>query len=340
MNTEFHYYVNKGIALRAGFSEADAERIAYSAQFVDDNMRLLTINAGKPDEFSSFISQTYNILKPRKTLSHIYTLFHFIPGKPEAQAAYFRRRAYPVWSTTPDSENARAILQQALVSGDRYRIGIASHAFADTWAHQNFIGLFDESNSMPGPINALIPNVGHADAGNAPDYVSFIWNDSRLLQGFQKIENNPRFLGAAQRLFEEYALFLGKGTNWIRKEWEGLAKDILKAFGETDTLQIHENERKARYRSLLSVQTDYDRKAWFDNAIQSYRGALRFRKGYEQSDWFCFQKAVKVYQDETWILLRGFFEKVTNDASFLTILKRAGKKLIFFPSFPEHFFRR
>ncbi len=337
MNTEFHYYVNKGITLRAGFNEADAERIAYSAQFVDDNMRLLTVNEGKLNEFSNYISQTYNILKPRKTLSHIYTLFHFIPGEPGAQADCFRKKACPLWSTTPDSANARAVLKQALDSGDLYRIGIASHAYADTWAHQNFIGLFDESNSMPGPINNLIPNAGHA--GNAPDYAAFVWKDSRLLPKYQSVDNDMRSLEAAKRLFEEYALYLGKASEWITRTWSQLAEDISEAFGKRDPLRIREKERRARYRSLLGVKTDYDRREWFDQAVQNYHGTLRFRVGYQKSDWMQFQKAVKVYQDETWILLKDFFERATNEPSFLTQLEDAGKRFVGFPSFPERMFR-
>ena len=37
MNVEFHYYLTKYIALEAGFDSDEAEIIAYSSQFVDDN---------------------------------------------------------------------------------------------------------------------------------------------------------------------------------------------------------------------------------------------------------------------------------------------------------------
>ncbi len=43
MNIEFHYYITKYLALSAGFEEDEAEIIAYSSQFVDDNYLRLTL---------------------------------------------------------------------------------------------------------------------------------------------------------------------------------------------------------------------------------------------------------------------------------------------------------
>ncbi|OGT97420.1 MAG: hypothetical protein A2079_01750 [Geobacteraceae bacterium GWC2_48_7] len=62
--------------------------------------------------------------------------------------------------------------------GGLYRLGVMTHAFVDTWAHQNFIGWFNDFNEIGSNI---IPNVGHADAMHHPDWVGHRWNDQRLL---------------------------------------------------------------------------------------------------------------------------------------------------------------
>ncbi|WP_339041683.1 DUF6765 family protein [Candidatus Lariskella endosymbiont of Hedychridium roseum] len=44
-------------------------------------------------------------------------------------------------------------------SGDLYWIGIATHAFLDTWAHQNFTGTMDDFNGFLDIKSIIIPNI-------------------------------------------------------------------------------------------------------------------------------------------------------------------------------------
>ena len=224
MEIEFHYFITKGIALRADFNDEQAEIIAHASQLTDDNVRQYCINRGKPDEFKNFISFTYNILKPRKTLLHIYSLFHFIPGDYKNAEKRTDKKIHP-FNTTPDSRNAAKILELAFNTSSLYRMGIAVHAFADTWAHQNFTGLFDEFNAMPGITASLSPNVGHSDAGVKPEYPACTWEDKRLVHPL--IDNNKRFIHAAKRIFEEFCRFQCKTSDWFFREWKFLEKDLL-----------------------------------------------------------------------------------------------------------------
>ncbi len=82
MNKEFHYYATGLITQRAGFSEEDAETIARASQFVDENDVALEVRerGGSQKPYRNFISQTMNILKPKKALMRIYPVFHFVPG--------------------------------------------------------------------------------------------------------------------------------------------------------------------------------------------------------------------------------------------------------------------
>jgi hypothetical protein len=65
----------------------------------------------------------------------IYTVFHFVPGDPLSGTA-FRGDGKMHWlNTTPDSKLANKWIDAAFkASSDRrlFRIGIATHAYADT----------------------------------------------------------------------------------------------------------------------------------------------------------------------------------------------------------------
>ncbi len=207
MDIEFHYYITYLIAARAGLPPADSLTLAWASQYTDDNTLICTVDKGLPTEYTNYVSQTADILKPRRTLMRIYSLFHFIPGDPQAPTAWRKDGAMHWLNTTPDSENANLILDAALAAGDLYRIGIACHAYADTWAHQNFVGYASEFNAFAGGplLTAVMPNIGHADAVFCPDEASRRWDDPRLLHG--PIDNRARFLEAADRLFRKLAPF-------------------------------------------------------------------------------------------------------------------------------------
>lgn len=157
MDIEFHYYITYLIAARAGFSPDDSYLLAYSSQYVDDNDIIFEVNIDSEDYYSNYISQTKNILKPKKKLFRIYPLFHFVPGEPFVNSARRKEGKLHYLNTTPDSKNARKILKSAFTSENIYRIGIASHAYADTWAHQNFVGYYDDFNAIKGLLKKAFP---------------------------------------------------------------------------------------------------------------------------------------------------------------------------------------
>ena len=319
MEIEFHYFITKGIALQAGFNDEQAEIIAHASQLTDDNVRQYCINRGKPDEFKNYISFTYNILKPRKTLSHVYPIFHFLPGDHNYPGAQRTDRKKSKFNTTPDSKNSRAILELAFNTGNLYRIGIALHAFADTWAHQNFTGLFESFNAMPGIKEALIPDIGHADAGNKPEYVSYSWTDTRLAKDFQSIDNNQRFLGASKRIFEELCLFKGKTKDWFNKQWRMLKGDIAEAFGMPDQNQHSKQHRIQNYKKIFGVDNRYAKDCWFNQAVKSgFPVNHTFKANYAKSHWYLFQKEIIKHQDDSYKILQPLFEMTDQKNEWVT----------------------
>src|SRR5260221_5782057 len=148
MDIEFHYYMTHLIAVRAGLSPAEASIIAQSAQEIDDNHIPVSVGFGTSAAYENVISQTMNILHPHHN-QKIYPIFHFIPGDPDAPGARRKDGVRNKWATTPNSPLANKMLDTALRSGDLYRVGASAHAYADTWAHQNFVGKDDVCNEMP-----------------------------------------------------------------------------------------------------------------------------------------------------------------------------------------------
>jgi|UPI0003659CDD hypothetical protein len=318
MDIEFHYWMTGLIALRAGFNDAEAQTIAYASEFVDENDVCLRIQdrSGKHKDYRNFISQTMNITKPKNTLLRIYPMFHFIPGEPDAITARRRDGCMHLLNTTPNSENANRILDAAFTAHEDtrlYRIGIASHAYVDTWAHQNFVGWDDHFNNIGHDPK---PNIGHADGEHHPDWVSHIWIDERLVES--DVSNKNRFLSAAEALYLRYCQWLAtQGREDRSQQWAALEDELNLVMGATYTGNRirYEDVRLEGYRRRLKWD-DFDERKWFDEAIDSKIHGLRDSHDgikaifthfqdeyfwhdidtYQSSDWYRFQQAVKEHE--------------------------------------------
>ena len=162
MNIEFHYYITYILCRKAGFERDEAYIIAYSSQYTDDNVLQYKVNYENGGHYSNSISQTIDIRKPSKVRQKIYPLFHFVPGGSEAERkCSLSCGDGTCFLTMANSKNSQALLKAAFDSNDLYRIGIAIHAYADTWSHQNFVGYNDKVNAQKGLSKKLIPNICH-----------------------------------------------------------------------------------------------------------------------------------------------------------------------------------
>ena len=175
MDIEFHYYITHLVAARAGFRGTDLSVLTYSSQFTDDNDREYKIRMGRNLFYNNRISQTMDILKPQPDRLAIYPLFHFIPGDPLAASASRVDGAIRACNTTANSAYANQIMDESLKTNDLHQIGIATHAYVDTWAHQNFVGYHDRFNGLLGRLKAIIPSIGHADSRHQPDWSALPW---------------------------------------------------------------------------------------------------------------------------------------------------------------------
>ena len=340
MDIEFHYWITGIVAREAGFSEDEASTIAYSSQYVDENDVSITVkDRSTSKKYVNFVSQTMNILQPKDTLMRIYPIFHFIPGEPTATCACRRDGKMHLFNTTPNNQFANQIMDAAFGAAEEvrlYRIGIATHAFADTWAHQNFTGWRESFNALG--INP-IPNICHADAMHHPDWVGHRWVDTRLLDG--DINNNHRFLSAAEELFKRYCDYLtsqGRYRQAERPSWGQLQDKLIKALGDAASgdKSYDGDVRISRYKDLASwLPQEFDETTWFNDAIKTKVKMFRdskdgilahftiFKDKYywredvekEMTDWYRFQTAVKEHERFALRLFSSLFTQVGVDLS-------------------------
>lgn len=251
MNQEFHYWVTLYICRRAGLSPQSSERIAYSSQLVDDRTYPLSI-AGPWGQETFPATQPLDAEGGREVVRTRMS-FHFVPGR-QAEAAALRVDGLPpALVVTPNSPNAKALLVGALKSRDEYRIGIALHAYADTWAHQNFSALKDRGNVFY--EGDPIPPIGHATALKKPDLLNEVWEDPRLLQDYRRVINRRRFTEAARMMYKYLAVYMRKSYDDVDR----VEEDLGRLWG---TPGVKDRRERCLDYQLETEAADYDKQAW------------------------------------------------------------------------------
>lgn len=152
MQIDFHHGVTYVCARLAGFDSIDAGIIAHSAQYVDDATKSGEIYFDNGMIYTR-IASAHRMLdyKNLDALANhrAWLPFHFLPGNdnepptgidaPLEKDEYLRRCI-----CRPNSQVAKDLARLVVERQDRayalYRLGIAMHAYVDTWAHQGFVG--------------------------------------------------------------------------------------------------------------------------------------------------------------------------------------------------------
>ena len=305
MDVEFHYYLTHLASIAGGRDPDESQKIAYSSQYLDHNVSSLIINKGSVDEYKNYISQTNNILFPRRRLRRIYPVFHFIPGGSGGNVR--RDGKTDSLITTPDSDLANKLMDQALDTGNPYRIGIALHGYADTWAHQNFTGTFSKLNKVWKWNTWFLPSVGHAGVFHDPDLFDKVWEDPRIIN----------------------CQIFNVGRHWkaLRAVYKKLVTD-KPLFSEDEFIERLTRERRISKNINTYISTSlgwsgyslpkYDRFHWFTQAVKEnkrmfrdagsmvriLRDKLHWKDNHRDSDWYKFQESVKDHQREVLSMFR------------------------------------
>ncbi|MFW6025790.1 MAG: DUF6765 family protein [Candidatus Woesearchaeota archaeon] len=234
-------------------------------------------------------------------------------------------------TTTPNNCYANEMIDIALQSDNLYSIGIAIHAYLDTWSHQNFIGIRDCYNKaksygilrlIPDFISDFFVTLGHVSVKHNPDKPNKKWKDPRLKTS--TINNNKRFIKAIKNLFDKLSEYSGQfnNTKVNEREKDQLIQDIEKIIYNQDSKEnriesYNQLAQKPEYGGEKLIK--YNKYLWFNEAIcgeypadhdieafyQDFNIKHYFNndyvwddpKTYQETNWFKFQEAVKKHQE-------------------------------------------
>jgi len=152
MQEDMHYYGTYAMALAAGIPDEDAETIAYAAQYVDDstneNSEVNKRDGGLLVGFATAHHIGQSVINQDPTSQRkIWVPCHFIPG---GEGKNIEEKCICL----PDSKIARQMMSNHIsvaLSGKKFGlelIGIASHAYMDTFSHYGFSGFSSQFNKI------------------------------------------------------------------------------------------------------------------------------------------------------------------------------------------------
>jgi len=296
MEKDFHYYLIYALAKKSGLD--NPEIVAYASQFVDDNNEGQFTIDGKNVFFPERLPANGGYYYPIMTQSlspksldpyiqkYVYVPFHFLPGDNSVTIDGSKRNPL---STTPNSPNAQKMLSEALNTKNPYRIGIALHTFADTWSHQNFTGLREEWNAVHRwyeVFKSMAPNIGHAEAGHAPDIISESWTDFRIKK---KVDNRERALEAVAAIYRALSTSAGNPRPWSDVE-NKFAAFVDEADYDTRIREIVA-DIEADDRAITVKQ--YDKNDWIDAALDKTGPEVTVQPDFTTTHWHRFHQAAK-----------------------------------------------
>ena len=310
MDIEFHYHLTYLISRFAGFDETKAHLIASSSQFVDDNTTHIELHDLYDNPFySGIITSSYEVFGDKQELLQTLSCFHFIPGEIE-NLRFKKQKTYEnsilETITTPNSIYAKTAIKYALKTNNAFMIGISAHAYADTWAHQNFSALNHSINRNSGYLHGLIPPIGHAEFLNIPDEFNKKWQDHRTEEN---ICNNLRFKEAAFCLFLQFSKYT-KTAIKTHDEFQKLLDYIFK--------KIKSLSKKRRIQFYHQIISDYfyndapiyEAESWqLDSILYNSRAGKYYpRYNFQNSNWHEFNEAARDYKNFMWNLIQNRYK--------------------------------
>ena len=156
MQKDAHYYALLALARACGFKKESAKTIAHASQFVDDaKINLIyfykpldflpkhDLIRGRPAFFNMATCHSYVSIKTYNYESMVNNTvaLHFVPG---CRGENFSKKL----RCKEESPVILSILEEILQDGDLIKLGIALHAYADTFSHQGFSGILSKVNDI------------------------------------------------------------------------------------------------------------------------------------------------------------------------------------------------
>lgn len=334
MQTDFHFYAVYALARCAGFAANHARTVAYASQHTDDAIYGHALEFKNGGRFQQVLS-AHRLFHPRTisktTCYQIWIPFHFLPGN---SGVDFHERML----CRPGGMVAQRLLEDLAASRRKpyllHRLGIALHVCADTWSHQNFLGLphgtFNDvvrlkvRNETSASLKELFarirkevleygaPMLGHAQAGTIPDEPWREWRYQNRAGASFEVSNPSRFLDAAQGCYFFLARFLAAFPEFsaaTSAPWHNLAPPLRGLFARQESLagrQTAWQEAIADGEPGFAAGREdrgiaYDDRQWFREAVTvkkdpDLQDAYERREGFETSHWKYFHDAAAFHR--------------------------------------------
>ena len=332
MQIDFHFYTIYALARAAGFGPENAHVIAYASQHTDDAKYDHALEFENGGRFQQVLTaHQYDIGAISKpTCYRIWIPFHFLPSSAGVDF-------YEGMTTRPDSSVAQAMIEDLMDSEPKgyilHRLGILLHVYADTWSHQNFIGLTNDLNDVDDltvrgegqealdwmfaelkrtVIEYAAPKLGHAQAGTIPDEPYREWTYKGYQGRSYSINNQERSLEAAQACYRVMLKFLRNFPEFSETAfipWQNIARSFSDQFTVAGDLDL----RVQRWKEAISaggfgfsptdrdINLDYEDREWFGQAVEVTRSQGDPDKynriaGFETSNWKYFHDAAAYHR--------------------------------------------
>ncbi|MCK9374558.1 MAG: hypothetical protein M0P73_00240 [Syntrophobacterales bacterium] len=324
MRLDFHFYTIYVLSRVVGFSPDNAYVIAYASQYTDDEASENPILFENGGELEPIIT-AHRIFDPgavtERICKKVWIPFHFVPGNLGIGDEQMLTRANSSLTQAMINE----LLSYDLLPYSRHLLGIMLHAYADTWSHQNFMGMVNGMNEASQlRVNGediwlynLAPALGHAQTGATPDEPRLEWEYLDYKGELHRVANYNRAIEAAQNCHKVLSQFIDKFEDDFRDSqfipWEQIAGKIMELFrtptdlagsvtawGEAITASEFGFQSQGKDINLI-----YDASEWFNVAIKS-ESILNQESGqfiecffkndnYESSDLKYFNEAAGFY---------------------------------------------
>ncbi len=341
MQIDGHHALTYIAARFAGFDKRQAAVIAYSAQYVDDatNFGVIHFNNGA---MYSRISSAHKMLDYRNSEAlanhRVWVPFHFLPGNGNKPAGENPTGSFiNKLVCFPNSYVAINMLQACAYDFDKpyalHRLGVAMHAYADTWTHQNFAGvnnkineasnIVSSSKSMDKSFVNKIVNyflseafpLGHGAVLSYPDRPYLVWE---YRNGFDRLikRNNPEiFIDATDKMCRAMQCFRASDLTMNLESMPGLPVDDAEKIRSLLESVKNDNGEDRHKKWLAEIEkgsfsfgpekvqyTAKGKGSWKHqsigqlNAVDTGKEVFEYKKSFLSSNWKLFHDALQAHR--------------------------------------------
>ena len=324
MQIDVHHTAVYVLCRITGMKSEHAEIVAYSSQFVEDDVHRHALKFQNGGVFKQ--TQTaHRMLAPRSLdlneALDVWIPFHYPPkGDGDDTEAMV---------TAPNSKVLGLLLEDVRTSSGPntlYRLGIGLHYLADAYTHADFKGIYDRYNDVQllsgsngkgfvedtgRRISAKLLDrwasesitIGHAEVLENPDIPYAEWSYSRGSKVFKVNNLEDRYLPAVRKMHEYLVYFLSRNHAYTSEvdikpfdHYENKFRQLLACKGS----------REERYKNWLkSIKYNnfefhdfndrdktlfYDEDAWFKQAVEATKVSKGRNSNYKQYNYNEFRK--------------------------------------------------